>query len=191
MDQLISNQLTMFDVQNYEYSFIVSPIKRIKTGVNYIRKHINDVIPISDKDLSSVPHISLLRVKYANDDNFILSLFKQALMYSKKFKVELNGLNFLDNKNTKMVYLNIANPEPILSIHKNLLSTFRFKEETYVPHLTVARAIANSDANKIEGRIPEYNDHFWCSKIVVLKKPVTGSKTGSAKYTRIYEALLN
>lgn len=184
-------QLSLFDLRNYEYSFMISPARRVKDSVVNMKKQINRITPVGQYDLYSVPHISLFKMRFPNNDNFILSLFKQALLYSTRFKVELNGISYFDHQNSKTVYLNIANPEPIVCLHRNLLSTFQYRTTDFIPHLTIARSIPNSAIPRVEKILTEYHDDFWCNEIIVLKKPVEDKRVPTSKYTRIYEAILN
>ncbi|WP_256012340.1 2'-5' RNA ligase family protein [Desertivirga xinjiangensis] len=192
MKSAINNQLALFDTQNYEFNILISPTYRIKNYVYNFKQQINERIGLDAKNLYSVPHISLFKMESVDNEDYILENFKQALLYSKRFKVELNGVGFFKHgESKKSVFLNIVNPEPIVHIYKRLLSAFRLKERPFMPRLTVVKAIANSKMNKIEYDLSKYNyhDNFFCTKVTVLKKPINDDP--DTKYVKIYEALLN
>ena len=190
MDSTFCKQLTLFDIQSYEYNLLISPPRKVIDKVFSFKKLLNDIVQISKRDLYSTPHISLLKLLYTDSDRLIIFLLKQALRHSKKFQIELNGVGRFDNKTSNTIYVNIANPEPVISIHETLMSTFGCRRQKLIPHLTIARGILNSDVDKLRYTIPHYQEHFCCNTITILKKPV-GNIQENIRYTKIYEMLLH
>lgn len=183
-----ASQLSLFDVQNYEYNFLISPIYRVKKQVSEIKEKLHQEIGLDSRDLFPIAHISLLKFKYVDNDNLIIPHFKQALLNAKRFKIELNGVQSFDHQNEKRtVYLNISNPEPVKSVHKTLTQAFHLKGGNFFPHLTIARSVSEKQMARIKQLLSQFRDQFICNKIVVLKKPADSK----LPYSKIYEAYLN
>lgn len=171
------NQLSLFHyevvpVRGTSYFIILSPIERIKEVVRAAKEALGNQISLSVNNLKSIAHISLLKFTAPDDDERIRKQVKSVLSSCPGFDIVLGGsFIFKHGDQSKSLVLKINNPAPIHQLHMHLLAAFFPRSSKKItPHITIARAIANEDFDKIDLSAFNYQDSFPCQEITVLKK---------------------
>lgn len=175
----------------YQYLIVVSPSDEIKEKVLELKKKLNVLVPISNFNLRSTPHISIIgfSMKEQLKDDF---WNKFQLFFSKvpRFVVSLNGFeNFLHGQISNTLFIKIEDEKPFVLLHKIITQFFKINERNYMPHLTVARVLPRESLPIIKTFIEEeqFKGKFKCTNITVLERTVEGKTTSAYKVCRQIE----
>ena len=175
----------------YQYLIVVSPSDEIKEKVLELKKKLNVLVPISNFNLRSTPHISIIgfSMKEPLKDDF---WNKFQLFFSKvpRFVVSLNGFeNFLHGQISNTLFIKIEDEKPFVLLHKIITQFFNINERNYMPHLTVARVLPRESLPIIKTFIEEeqFKGKFKCTNITVLERTVEGKLTSHYKVCRQIE----
>ncbi len=193
-------QLSLFSIEpdlekrqdnKYQYLIVVSPSDEIKEKVLELKKKLNVLVPISNFNLRSTPHISIIgfSMKEQLKDDF---WNKFQLHFSKvpRFVVSLNGFeNFLHGQISNTLFIKIEDAKPFVMLHKISTQFFKINERNYLPQLTVARVLPRESLPIINSFIGEegFKGKFKCTNITVLERTVEGKTTSAYKVRRQIE----
>lgn len=176
-----SKQLDLFEIAKtevikatHEYSFLIDPSDMVKADIRALKEALNMEVPIGDKNMLSIPHISLLKIHFVNNDQFMIDHLTETLAKMEAFTVKLSGVNFFTHgRKSNSLYVPIANAAPIKVLFEKLLTSFRLKKANINPHLTLAKEIPSSAFSKIKSiQAYSYFGEFNCQEISLLKKRV-------------------
>lgn len=172
----------------YEYFFLISPGETIKANIKARKKELHKEIGLSAENLFSMAHISLFKMTHLQDEMMIKVSAMLALSGIREFTVSLADLSTFDHKTKKSLVFLIRDPEPIITLTRLLLRRFKGRSFSFVPHLTIARSVPNSDFSRISA-IDKYRftGSFTCNKITVLRRPLHKK----SPYELFYEAELS
>lgn len=166
-----NNQLTLFE--EVTYFILISPAKKIRDWIVDQKRKLHAEIQLSDINLYAVPHISLYKIKTADNDEMIKRKVSTAIAAHTSFHQPLNGIEYLTHGNVSFsVCVKVAKPEKIIALHQSLRATLKFKKANFYPHLTIARNIDNKSKPAVQKlfQLINYEDSFFCKNVLILKK---------------------
>lgn len=179
---------------SYEYFMLISPDYRVKQYVWDLKKKLHHKIGLSTENLNSVPHLSLILLgRKTMQDAFIMENARKSLKEENAFEIGIDGAGTFEHIKTNDLILNVANPEPVKRIYRNLASQFvpGMAYNGFTPHIIIGRNIARKDFEKVTDHLDDFNYQakFLCSSITILRREVMGKV--KTKYKAIGEIALN
>jgi 2'-5' RNA ligase len=161
----------------YDYMLVVSPGTNIANDVTALKKLVAQELGMYGSSFSKV-HISLFRSVFPErfQEDFVRMLEEIArkqsgfTLYTSKFD------HFEQGPDKRTIYINVANPKPMIELHKKILQEFDIKPGTFKPHITVARAITTPEFDRIFGHFSNqvFVRSFQCKSFMLLRKPANG-----------------
>lgn len=187
----MQDQLSLFGEERYEYFFLIQPDTNTDKQVRSYKRMLNDTIKLSSENLFSVPHLSLFKWQVEGGiDSYIIQKTTEALKNVSRFKIRLGGVDIYTHGSAKRsLVLKVDNAESVKAVNRTLINEFHFQEQSYQPHITIARSIPTDDFNKLGYKFNQFNykGEFFCDKVSILKKPMGEGK----RYVLLHEAKLN
>lgn len=180
----------------YEYFLLISPSASIKQEVKALKNKLNEKIGMSNENVNSVPHISLLLLREnSNLDTFITEKVKHAAASFDGFNILINGAHKFEHPYTADLVLKVESDE-INKLQTSLCHAFNLRApKSFVPHITIGRGIPKNKFEKIGTDFSDFDlrEDFLCSSVTVLKRKVeiSARETKRSSYVKIFEAPLN
>src|ERR1700741_2397459 len=106
----------------YQYLLVISPPEHLKAKVRSLKHKLNDAIGLSNYNMHSVPHISIISFHTLRpvNERFIEAV-QNIFLKHDDLSVRLNGFShFSHASGSNTIYVDIQNSEPIASIHSEL-----------------------------------------------------------------------
>jgi 2'-5' RNA ligase len=172
-----NNNIALEQETLYDYLLVVNPGTNVTNDVAALKKMIAQELGMYGSRLSQA-HISLFRSVFPErfQDDFVQLLdniaSKQSgfTLYTSRFD------HFEHGPDKRTIYINVANPKPLAELHKRILQEFEIAPGTFKPHITIARAIATREFDKVYDHF--YNQvfvrSFQCRSFMLLRKPAAG-----------------
>lgn len=180
-----SNQLSLFSEPKkeqtepvldtvYQYFLIISPPDEIKSKVKSLKYKLHKAVGLSDYNLQSVPHISLMSFHTMRpvNERFFGSL-QNLFSKNNSFEIDLNGFDFFEHgSESNTIYVRIENSFQIVRVYHELHNLLGLRVREFVPHLTVARTMSRVRFNKSYEMIKQhvFNEKFNCNHITILER---------------------
>jgi 2'-5' RNA ligase len=169
----------------YQYLAVLSPPDESKDKVRRLKYQLNNLAYLGSYNLFSIPHITLAKLQSVHraSDRFGKGLQKEFKEYGKLL-IRLNGFNFFSHGNdSKTIYLQIEDTHKIEAIYTQLNTALGIPLKKYVPHLTIAKTISNSQFDDLFPVLPEsgFEDSFTCDHILVLERTIRNGKVSHYK----------
>ncbi|MNV37696.1 hypothetical protein D3C71_1292250 [compost metagenome] len=162
----MTEQLDIFGGSISEYLIVIEPDSIITQKVVQLKQQLNSIFPLSEDSLHSKPHISLC---FFEANEFSEELIQEKLAWAVSslgpFTISISGTEKW--KNGTLV-LQLTQNEFLNKIQKEL--SFAFKGIIKTPHLTIARNIPERILEQISLDNFDYQGHFICESILILKK---------------------
>jgi 2'-5' RNA ligase len=181
-------QLTLFPETLYEYHILLSPSDAVKDDVDNLKQQLHEQIGISEKDRTSIAHITLLKTEAFESTN-MKDLVKKALAGENKFAIKVNGYDHFAHGTTRTLYLKLENPELVDHIavaiknpakkrapkpkyrQTSIIDKPERKQKlSMVPHITIARTIAEADFERIDFTAFEYENEWVCDRVIIRRR---------------------
>lgn len=163
----------------YDYLLVVNPDKGTSEEILEYKRVIANELGYFNS-FHADPHITLFRSVFPErfQEGFINVLNEVAksqsgfTIYTSKF----DHFSHAENKHT--IYVNVANPKPLLELHKRVLHLFELRSNSFRPHITLARAISATAFNKVYSHFDNqlFVRSFQCRSFSLLRKPVSGGR---------------
>lgn len=171
MKKRIHNQTSLFG-PDYAYLVVLSPPDDIKADIALIKKELNAIADITEKNVHSIAHITLTDRR--TDDEALPEIIKELTSGSKPFPIRVQGWDYFDHKNSVTVYLKINNPEPIIKLMISVKSKAR------TPHISLAKKIPYKTFEVLRPYLEklEYSAEWTCKEVTVLKKLMSKKELG-------------
>lgn len=134
MKKRIYNQTALFGPL-YAYLVVLSPPDAVISDIAAIKKELNGIADISDRNLHSIAHITL--VDKLTDDAAFAETLAGLVTSSGLFKVAVNGWDFFDHGHSVTLYLKVTKPEPIVRLMELV------KSPSKTPHISLAKKITH------------------------------------------------
>jgi len=161
----------------FDYLLVVSPGTSIANDVTALKQLVAQELGMYGSRFSKA-HISLFRSVFPErfQEDFVHMLDdiarKQSgfTLYTSKFD------HFEHGPDKRTIYVNVANPKPLVELHKKILHEFDIKPGSFKPHITIARTISTPEFDKVYDHF--YNQvfvrSFQCKSFMLLRKPASG-----------------
>jgi len=171
MKKRIYNQTSLFGPL-YAFLVVLSPPENIKADIAKIKKDLNAITDIRDKNLHSIAHITLTD-KLTDDADFAQAI-SGFIGSVQPFTIKIKGWNVFDHGHSVTVYLNIENPEPIIE----LMGLVKSSNKT--PHISLAKRISHETFDRIKPYLDnlDYNAEWICTEVNVLRKLMSEKHLG-------------
>lgn len=191
LHQAGNSQLTLFpeakqESQNLEtlhqYFFIITPPDVVKSKVKLLRHKLNTSVALSNYNLHSIPHISLMSFHTTRpvNEKFIQAV-QQLFSQNHAFQVRLSGFDaFHHGTASNTIYMNIHGSEQIKKLYCELSQLLGFRIRSFVPHLTIARTIARTDFEKSLSIVKQnsFEAEFTCQQVTILERKLQNGMVG-------------
>ncbi|MDV6167164.1 2'-5' RNA ligase family protein [Flavobacterium sp. DG1-102-2] len=171
-------QMALFG-ELYAYLVVLSPPETVKADIAKIKKKLNDIAYISDRNLHSIAHITLVD-KLTDDADFAETIAK-LITPANPFKVIVEGWSIFDHGHSVTVYLSIKNPEPIVSLMTLVKSTSK------TPHISLAKKISYENFDMLKPYLESlnYSAEWLCDEVNVLRKLMSEKHLGFRESIKI------
>jgi 2'-5' RNA ligase len=168
----------------YDYLLVVNPGTHINNDVMALKRMVAQELGISNTQFSQA-NISLFRSVFPVrfEDDFVNLLDNIAgkqsgfTLYTSRFD------HFEQQQDKRTIFINVANPKPIVELHKRILQEFDIKSTPYKPHITIARGMNSREFDLVYDRF--YNQvfvrSFQCKSFTLLRKPAAGGQYETVK----------
>lgn len=178
MKKRIYNQTALFGPL-YAYLVVLSPPRPVKEAIANIKKELNAISDISDRNLHSIAHITLTD-KLTDDTDFADTIEKMTAE-AQPFSVTIEGWKHFDHGHSVTVYLAVRNPDPII----NLMSALKSPSKS--PHISLAKRIPHSVFHKLQPYLDsmDFKASWVCTEINVLRKLMSEKHLGFRESTII------
>ncbi len=158
----------------HQYFFIISPPDFVKSKVKLLKHKLNDVVSLSNHNLHSIPHISLMSFHTTRpvNEKFIQAV-KDLFSNNHSFKICLKDFDsFNHGTSSNTIYVKIQNSEQITKLYFELNALLGFRIRSFVPHLTIASTIARSNFEKSFTLVKEqgFEEEFTCNQVTILER---------------------
>lgn len=158
----------------HQYFFIISPPDVVKSKIKLLRHQINDVVSLSNHNLYSIPHISLMSFHTTRPVNekfmeAVQCLFSQ----NRSFQIRLNDFDTFDHGTaSNTFYIKIEGSQQITKLYCELNQLLGFRVRSFVPHLTVARTIPRIHFDKSTAVLKQFSidEKFTCNEVTILER---------------------
>ena len=177
----ISVMNTDFEMSDaiYDYLVVVNPDALVAQDITNMRDYVGAAV--GDATMVGAPvHIALFRSAFPErfQEDFVLMLEETArrqsgfLVYTAKIDAHQHS----DGNNS--VYINIANPKPLIDLHKSILGAFELKPQHFKPHILLARGVGNVVSGKLMASLSQqmFVRSFNCHCFSLMRRPAEGGK---------------
>ena len=158
----------------HQYFFVISTPEPIKNKVISLKQKLNKAVGLSDYNLNSIPHISLMSFHTMQPVN---ERFIQAVqhLFSQihSFEVKLNGFeHFVHGAASDTIYAKLSDSEKIKKLYEELHALLGLKVRQFVPHLTIARTIPRRNFKKSFSIVKkhDFREEFVCDHVTILER---------------------
>ncbi|MCO6149437.1 2'-5' RNA ligase family protein [Flavobacterium sp. NRK1] len=171
MKKRIYNQTSLFGPL-YAYLVVLSPPDAIKNAITIIKKELNAISAIGERNLHSIAHITL--VDKLTDDVLFPETIEELIEGRKSFPITVKGWDYFDHGHSITVYLKVLNPEPIIDLMEDVKSPARS------PHISLVKKIPHHTFQSLRPYLETLNYSFnWdCTEVIVLKKLMSEKHLG-------------
>lgn len=158
----------------HQYFFIIPLPDAVKNKVKLLKHQLNTAIGLSDYNLYSVPHISLLSFHTMRpvNERFIQAI-QELFSRNNPFRVKLSGFaHFEHGLNSNTLYAKIEDSDQIKNLYYELNLLLGFRVRSFVPHLTIARSIPRANFEKSFTMAKQYSleEEFNCDQVTILER---------------------
>ncbi|MFP5438901.1 MAG: 2'-5' RNA ligase family protein [Bacteroidia bacterium] len=167
----IYNQTALFGPL-YAYLVVLSPPQKIIDAITGIKRDMNAIADITERNLHSKAHITL--TDKLTDDAGFAETVETFIGEQKEFTVTVDGWGVFDHGHSITIYLKVVTPEPIV----HLAQTLRSKATT--PHISLAKKIPYPVYEKLLPWLQhlQYTATWPCNEVVVLRKLMSEKHLG-------------
>jgi 2'-5' RNA ligase len=158
----------------HQYFFVISPSEVIKTKVKLLKHQLHNAVGLSDYNLHSVPHISLMSFHTMRpvNERFIQAV-QQLFSKNNIFEIKLNGFeHFAHGTSSNTIYAKIQDSEQMSNLYEELNLLLGFRVRSFIPHLTIARSIPRANFDKSFSFVKQYtfDEVFSCNQVTILER---------------------
>jgi 2'-5' RNA ligase len=177
----------------HQYFFIISPPDVIKSKVRSLKQKLHKAVGLSDYNLHSIAHISLMSFHTMRpvNDRFIQAV-QQLFSNNQAFEVNLNGFeHFEHGAVSNTIYAKLHNSDQIIKIYQELHTLLGLRVRSFVPHLTIARTISRNSFQKSFSVVNKntFDEKFLCNSVTILERKLQHGVVG--KYSVLKEIKLD
>ncbi|MCW3464338.1 2'-5' RNA ligase family protein [Chitinophaga nivalis] len=163
----------------FDYLLVVNPDVLVAKDVTRMRQFIAN--ELNDPGHTSGPvHVALFRsafpVRYENDFITMLEEVARKQAGFAIYTAKMDAARHADGRHS--IFVNVANPKPLMDLHRSIMETFELKPQSFRPHIMLARGMQEADVNKIGPLLAEklFVRSFNCHCFSLLRRPAAGGK---------------
>ncbi|RFS20551.1 2'-5' RNA ligase family protein [Chitinophaga silvatica] len=163
----------------YDYLIVINPDVLVAQDVSHIREYVAAMT--GDTALVSAPvHIALFRSAFPErfQSDFELMLEETAKQQSGfvVYTAKMDAHRHAEGHNS--VFVNIANPKPLIDLHRAILQTFELKPQQFKPHILLARGLGNEVSEQLMATLSQqmFVRSFNCHCFTLMRRPAEGGK---------------
>lgn len=163
----------------FDYMLVVNPDAVVSNEVTRLRQFV--AASLEDVAMSGVPvHIALFRSAFPSrfQGDFIHMLEEVARKQAgfAVYTAKMESFRHAEGHNS--IFINVANPRPLVELHRNILQAFELKPQSFKPHIMLARGVQDAQVNEL---MPILNQQlfvrsFNCHCFSLLRRPGAGGK---------------
>jgi 2'-5' RNA ligase len=158
----------------HQYFLIIAPPQEIKSKVKSLKYKLHKAVGLSDYNLHSVPHISLMSFHTMRpvNERFFYAL-QQLFSKNNAFEVDLNGFEYFEHgSESNTIYVKIENSYQIIKVYHELHRLLGLSVREFVPHLTIARTMSRNRLDKSYEMIKQhsFSEKFTCNQVTILER---------------------
>ena len=163
MKKRIYNQTSLFGPL-YAYLVVLSPPEEVKAKIARIKKELNEIADITERNLHSIAHITL--TDKLTDDSSFAETISGLITAVNPFTIKVKGWDVFDHGHSVTIYLKIENPEPIIHLMAFV------KSPSKSPHISLAKKIPHETFNKLRPYMEnlDFYTEWVCNEVNVLRK---------------------
>jgi 2'-5' RNA ligase len=178
MKKRIYNQTSLFGPL-YAYLVVISPPDHIKKEIANIKKEMNAIADIKERNVNSIAHITL--TEKLTDDISLTDTVSVLTGNQQSFNVALQGWGYFDHGHSITVYLKVLDPEKIIDMAGSLKSSAR------TPHISLAKKINRDTFERLQPYLNNlnYSARWACTELTVLRKLMSEKHLGFRESIKI------
>lgn len=158
----------------HQYFLMISPPDEIKSKVKSLKYKLHKAVGLSDYNLHSVPHISLMSFHTMQPVNErFFNALQQLFSKNNSFEIGLNGFDYFEHGDAaNTIYLKIENSFQIVMVYHELHKLLGLRVREFVPHLPVAKTMSRTLFNKSYDMIKQhfFSEKFRCNQVTILER---------------------
>ena len=166
----------------HQYFFIISPPDTVKNKVKLLKHKLHREIGLSDHNIYSSEIISLMsfHTMHPVNDRFIHAV-QQLFSNNQPFHINVNGFDHFEHGSTSnTIYAKLENTEGIIKLYKELHALLGLRVRSFVPHLTIGRAVPRAHFKKSFSMIKNHSfeEKFVCNQVTILERKLQHGVVG-------------
>jgi len=171
MKKRIYNQTSIFGPL-YAYLVVLSPPQQVKDEIAQIKKDLNAIADITERNLHSIAHITL--VDKLTDDVYFPETIEEFIAGQKPFPIKISGWDIFDHGHSITAYLKIISPAPIVELMSAV------KSPSKSPHISLVKKIPHETFAALKPYLEnlDYSAEWLCTDVTVLKKLMSEKHLG-------------
>lgn len=171
MAKRIYNQTSLFGPL-YAYLVVLSPPQEVKDAIAQIKKDLNAIADIGERNVQSIAHITLF--DKLTDDESLKETTEKLIGTQKPFMVKTGRWSFYDHSHSVTVILEINQPGPIIKLMEGL------KSKNKSPHISLAKKIPHETFKKLKPYLEnlDFSAEWLCTEVNVLRKLMSQKHLG-------------
>ena len=171
MKRRIYNQTSLFGPL-YAYLVVLSPPGTVKDDIAKIKKELNLISDIGERNMHSIAHITL--VDKLTDDISFPEMIEECTEGANSFSVTIQGWDYFDHGHSVTLFLKVVNPQPITELMMAVKSAARS------PHISLAKKIPHTTFEQLIPYLQNLNymATWQCTEVIVLKKLMSEKHLG-------------
>lgn len=163
----------------FDYLLVVNPDASVAKDVTRVRQFV--AAELGDPGMSGAPvHVALFRSAFPErfQEDFVMMLEGVARKQSgfAVYTAKMDAYRHTDGNNS--VFINVANPKPLVELHRSIMQAFELKPQSFRPHIMLARGLHDAEVNMIMPSLAQqvFVRSFNCHCFSLLKRPASGGK---------------
>ena len=163
----------------FDYLLVVNPDALISGDVSRIRQFVATELNVPA--LSAAPvHLPLFRSAFPErfQEDFI-TMLEEVARKQAGFAIYTSKIDAYRHTNGQnSIFINVANPKPLIELNRNILQAFELKPQAFKPHLMLARGVQDAEVNMLMPLLAQqlFVRSFNCHCFSLLKRPAAGGK---------------
>jgi 2'-5' RNA ligase len=163
----------------FDYLVVVQPDALVAKDVTRVRQFV--ATELNDTMMSTAPvHVALFRSAFpARFQHDFIDMLEEVARKQAGFAIytaKIDALRHADGHNS--VFINVANPKPLMDLHRSIMQTFELKPQSFKPHIMLARGLQDAEVQMIMPLLAQqiFVRSFNCHCFSLLKRPASGGK---------------
>ena len=166
----------------HQYFFIIAPPDAIKNKVKLLKHKLHREIGLSDYNLNSSEIISLMsfHTMHPVNERFIQAV-QELFSNNHPFQINVSGFDHFEHAaSSNTIYAKLENSEQIVKLYQELHVLLGLRIRSFVPHLTIGRAIPRAHFKKSMSMIKNHSfeEQFVCNQVTILERKLQHGVVG-------------